>query len=107
MNTVRYPKLPFHIENLNENLNLINQEKANLSPPQMIKTASIEQRLPSMETLTQNVSIPKPVFHSSTFFPSKNPNSSFENDFKAIQDSDDDSLNQNDFLSEDSGTNSG
>ena len=60
-----------------------------------------------METLTQNVSIPKPVFHSSTFFPSKNPNSSFENDFKAIQDSDDDSLNQNDFLSEDSGTNSG
>ena len=80
----------------------------------MIKTASIEQRLPSMETLTQNVSIPKPVFHSSTFFPSKNPNSSFENDFKAIQDSDDDSLNQNDFWSSedsgtcgDSGTNSG
>ena len=83
------------------------QEKANLPPPQMIKTASMEQRLPSMETLAQNVSIPKPVFHSSTFFPSKNPNSSFENDFKAIQDSDDDSLNQNDFLSEDSGTNSG
>ena len=74
----------------------------------MIKTASIEQRQHSMETLTQNVSIPKPVFHSSTFFPLKNPNSSFENDFKSIQDSDDNSLNQNDFWSsEDSGTNSG
>ena len=79
----------------------------NLPPSQMIKTTSKEQRLPSMDTLTQNMSMPKPVFHSTAFFPSKNPNSSFENDFKAIQDSDDDSLNQNDFLSEDSGTNSG